>query len=248
MKCHWPTSGALVLPTTIAPAVAQAAHRLGVALGRRGARRRSRRRSAWPARSTSSLIATGTPSSGARSPAARRRSASSASASACLGADDAEGVEGRLRRLDPRQRALDQLPRARPRHRRAPAPARQARRSGSTGLPATSGVGPRRLSAAVMRASTAMRAPRLGAKVMARRVTRSSRPRSGRRPTRSRTACEHDLHLEEGEAGAEAAADAAAEGDPLVGAGRVARGSARGGRPRAPGRGRGGGAAGRWRG
>ena len=36
----------------------------------------------WPARSTSSLIATGTPSRGAPSPAARRRSASSAAASA----------------------------------------------------------------------------------------------------------------------------------------------------------------------
>ena len=32
-KCHWPTSGALVLPTTIAPGLAQAADRLGVALG-----------------------------------------------------------------------------------------------------------------------------------------------------------------------------------------------------------------------
>ena len=57
--------------------------------------------------------------------------------------------------------------------------------------------------------------------------------------------CEHDLHLEQGEAGAEAAADAAAERDPRVGAGRVARGSARGGTRRARGRGRGGGGAGR---
>ena len=50
-----------------------------------------------------------------------------------------------------------------------------------------------------------------------------------------------------GEAGAEAAADAAAEGDPLVGAGRASRGSARGGRRAGRDRGRGGGAGGRSR-
>ena len=78
---HSPSSGIVVLPTITAPAAR---------------RRRTTSESAAagtsnapvprlvtsPAMSTSSLIAIGTPSSGARSPSARRRSAASASASA----------------------------------------------------------------------------------------------------------------------------------------------------------------------
>ena len=60
----------------------------------------------------SSLIAIGTPSSGRRSPAPRRRSASTASRARRLGAQQAKGVERVLGRLDALDRRFDQLDRA----------------------------------------------------------------------------------------------------------------------------------------
>ena len=56
---------------------------------------------------------------------------------------------------------------------------------------------------------------------MARRKGRSEAGRAGCDPVAFDQLAEDDLHLELGEGGAEAAADAAAEGDPGVGAGRV---------------------------
>ena len=67
---------------TIAPGLAQRAHDVGVALGAGRRARASRQAVTSPATSVSSLIATGTPSSGRRSPAPRRASAWSASVSA----------------------------------------------------------------------------------------------------------------------------------------------------------------------
>ena len=93
-------------------------------------------------------------------------------------------------------------------------------------------------------ASTAIRPPRDGANVIARRVTPSARRRLAE-AHRAQRRPQHDLHLEQREAGAEAAAHAAAEGDPLVGPGRIARGSAPGGTRAGRGRCRRGGAAGR---
>ena len=81
-------------------------------------------------------------------------------------------------------------------------------------------------------APTAMRAPRAGANVIARRSVASDRPGAATRaaPPRSQDRLEHDLHLEQREARAQAAADAAAERDPLVRPRRVARpGTARAG-------------------
>ena len=81
-----------------------------------------------PATSVSSLIATGTPSSGRRSPAPRRASAWSASVSGAVGEHHAEGVElagpaARCARATPR-RARARRPRRRP----PGAPARRRRR------------------------------------------------------------------------------------------------------------------------
>jgi hypothetical protein len=84
VKCHCPTSGAWVLPTMIAPA--RFSRRTSSASARHVASSPPQPKGVvWPARSTSSLIATGTPSSGASappSPARRRASARSAAASA----------------------------------------------------------------------------------------------------------------------------------------------------------------------
>lgn len=78
---HWPSSGVFVLPTITAPACLSRAT-AGASAMATGKSPGQPNAVGWPARSTSSLIATGTPSSGARSPFARRRSASAASASA----------------------------------------------------------------------------------------------------------------------------------------------------------------------
>ena len=66
-----------------------------------------------PARSISSLTATGTPSSGPLSPRARRSSARSASASARSAIDGPEGVELAVEPVDALQRRLGELARGR---------------------------------------------------------------------------------------------------------------------------------------
>ena len=84
VKCHWPTSGAWVLPTMIAPA--RLRRRTSSASVRHSATSPPQPNGVeWPARSTSSLIAIGTPRSGAFSPPSpprRRASARSASSGA----------------------------------------------------------------------------------------------------------------------------------------------------------------------
>ena len=107
---HWPTSGAWVLPITIAPAS------------------RSRRTTSWspsaggreppqpkrvgcPVRSRSSLIAVGTPSSGAPSPRGDPAVRGVGLLERLLGANHPERVEVGLGGLGATQRVLDQLPR-----------------------------------------------------------------------------------------------------------------------------------------
>ena len=107
-KCHWPTSGALVLPTTIAPGRAQAADRLGVALGH-AVLAGAAERGDVAGEVDVVLDRHRHPEQGARSPAARRRSACSASARACSAQTTRKALRLGLRRLDPGQRALGQL-------------------------------------------------------------------------------------------------------------------------------------------
>ena len=78
---HRPSSGMVVLPTITAPA-ARSRRTTSASAPARSPIAPVPRLVTSPARSISSLTATGTPSSGASSPARRRRSAASASASA----------------------------------------------------------------------------------------------------------------------------------------------------------------------
>lgn len=78
---HWPSSGVLVFPTITAPAArSRRTASLSAALG--GNAPGQPKAVGSPATSMSSFTASGTPSSGSRSPAARCRSRSAASASA----------------------------------------------------------------------------------------------------------------------------------------------------------------------
>ena len=205
---------------------------------------------AWPARSTSSLIATGTPSSGARSPAARRRSASSASARACSAQTTRKALRvGWVASIRPSERSVSSRELTSP-SASAP-PARPARPGGSMGRCVVPGstfrpiagllAGSRRrlhgdagaavggegdgtagdaLVAAVLRDQADPVEDRSAARSSSRRGRSWRRGSGGRRRRRGST------------------------GRYRAGS----RGSARGGRPRAPGRGRGGGGAGRSRG
>ena len=78
---HRPSSGIVVLPTTTAPA-ARSRRTTSASSAARSVNAAVPRLVTSPARSISSLTATGTPSSGASSPAALRASAPSASARA----------------------------------------------------------------------------------------------------------------------------------------------------------------------
>ena len=93
-------------------------------------------------------------------------------------------------------------------------------------------------SRAGWRAVTTTGVPALGERVMLRRPVFSGARVGLVELAAGQHLAQDDPHLELGEGGAEAAADAAAEGDPGVGVGRRPRGSARGGRRRARGRGR----------
>ncbi|PNE30643.1 hypothetical protein AF335_27965 [Streptomyces eurocidicus] len=81
VKGNWPNSGVLVLPTITAPAArSRRTASLSAVFG--GKSPALPKAVGQPAMSMSSLTATGTPSSGSRSPAASRRSAASASSAA----------------------------------------------------------------------------------------------------------------------------------------------------------------------
>ena len=105
---HWPNSGELVLPTMTAPA---ARRRRATSPSPSCAAKSPAQPKAVvsPARSMSSLIATGTPSSGARSPGRAAAVGLGGLGAGGVGAHAAEGVEGRLGGVDARQRGVDEL-------------------------------------------------------------------------------------------------------------------------------------------
>ncbi len=107
VKCHWPTSGAWVLPITIAPA----SRRRRTASASRAAGRPPPQPNGvvWPVRSTSSLIATGHPEQRAAVAGGDPAVGLLGLGQRFLGADDAEGVQGLLRRPCPLQRRGHQL-------------------------------------------------------------------------------------------------------------------------------------------
>ena len=104
------SSGTCVLPMTIAPAARSA--RTTSASRSRGPPCDSEPHAVTsPATSVSSLIATGTPSSGRRSPAPRRASAWSASVSARSASTTRKALSSRVQPPDALERRLDELAR-----------------------------------------------------------------------------------------------------------------------------------------
>ena len=109
VKCQSPTSGAWVLPIGIAPA---SRRRRTVSASRTAGWPPPQPKGlVWPARWTSSLIATGTPSSGALVLLAEPAIGLLGRGQRFLGADDAERVQRLLARLGLLERRLDQLAR-----------------------------------------------------------------------------------------------------------------------------------------